>query len=104
MAQRRRNLLIEWSLGLIIPLLVAGPICKRRIRVYSLMFTCPKDYVNENSRFQVLEGTGCGDAAPVSILNILVLQSWAVTAPLLSITVYYRRSHMIAESSQSHAD
>lgn len=31
--QRRRNLAIEWTLGLIVPLIMAGPICELSIVV-----------------------------------------------------------------------
>ncbi|VDB95786.1 unnamed protein product [Peniophora sp. CBMAI 1063] len=72
-AARRRNLAIEWALGLGIPLLVAGPLY----------------YVVQALRFEVDEGFGCGDGSDGSILTILLLNSWTVLPPLVSITMYY---------------
>ncbi|VDB93577.1 unnamed protein product [Peniophora sp. CBMAI 1063] len=57
----RKALLIEWTLGLVIPLLVAGPLY----------------YVEQIARFQ--------------ILDMLILQSWNIIPPLLSVTIYYPR-------------
>ncbi|VDB92187.1 unnamed protein product [Peniophora sp. CBMAI 1063] len=70
---RRRNLAIEWGLGLGIPLLVAGPFY----------------YVVQWLRFEVDEGFGCSNTPDNSILGILLLNSWNVLPPLMSITVYY---------------
>ncbi|VDB87013.1 unnamed protein product [Peniophora sp. CBMAI 1063] len=72
-AARRRDLAIEWVLGLGIPVLVAGPLY----------------YVVQALRFLVTEGFGCGNYSDESILSILLLNSWSVTLPLVSITVYY---------------
>ncbi|VDB92170.1 unnamed protein product [Peniophora sp. CBMAI 1063] len=72
-AARRRNLGIEWALGLGIPVLVAGPFY----------------YVVQVARFQVVEGSGCTNVPDGSILTILLIYSWSVLPPLVSITVYY---------------
>ncbi|VDB95777.1 unnamed protein product [Peniophora sp. CBMAI 1063] len=72
-AARHRNLAIEWGLGLGIPLLVAGPLY----------------YVAQGARFKVDEGFGCFNPPDGSILGVLLLQSWTVLPPLVSITVYY---------------
>ncbi|KZV73945.1 STE3-domain-containing protein [Peniophora sp. CONT] len=72
---KRWDRVIEWILGLGIPVLVAGP-------VY---------YVNQNARFQVLEGFGCTNTMAGSILAILLVRSWSVIPPLLSIALYYSR-------------
>ncbi|VDB95781.1 unnamed protein product [Peniophora sp. CBMAI 1063] len=84
---RRRDLAIEWTLGLGIPLLVAGPIY----------------YVVQGTRFEVLEGFGCTDAADSSILSILLIYSWTVLPPLVSITVYYRVSAHVARIFYRHS-
>ncbi|VDB95527.1 unnamed protein product [Peniophora sp. CBMAI 1063] len=70
---RRRDLAIEWALGLGIPLLVAGPLY----------------YVVQWYRFEVIEGFGCAESSDGSILNILLLKSWTVIPPLVSVTFYY---------------
>ncbi|VDB92186.1 unnamed protein product [Peniophora sp. CBMAI 1063] len=72
-AARHRNLAIEWALGLGIPLLVAGPFY----------------YIVQGARFEVKEGVGCTNAPESSMLSILLLNSWNVLPPLVSITVYY---------------
>lgn len=48
------------------------------------------DYVVQSARFSVEEGFGCRTAPDFSILSALILQSWSVMAPLISISVYYR--------------
>ncbi|VDB95521.1 unnamed protein product [Peniophora sp. CBMAI 1063] len=72
-AARRRDLAIEWALGLGIPLLVAGPLY----------------YVVQELRFEILEGFGCTNSSDASILAILLINTWNVLPPLVSITVYY---------------
>ncbi|KZV60717.1 fungal pheromone STE3G-protein-coupled receptor, partial [Peniophora sp. CONT] len=73
---KRRNLVIEWTLGLGIPVLVAGPLY----------------YIVQAHRFVVAAGFGCGSTTDFSILGILLTTSWAVTPSLVSITIYYRES------------
>ncbi|VDB95169.1 unnamed protein product [Peniophora sp. CBMAI 1063] len=72
---RRLNLIVEWSLGLVIPLLVAGPLY----------------YINQGVRFEVLEGFGCTNRLDLSILELLTIQSWILVPPLISIVFYYPR-------------
>ncbi|VDB95774.1 unnamed protein product [Peniophora sp. CBMAI 1063] len=72
-AARRRNVVFEWALGLGIPLLVAGPFY----------------YVVQAARFEVDEGWGCSAPSDNSILSILLLYTWNVLPPLVSITTYY---------------
>ncbi|KZV71170.1 fungal pheromone STE3G-protein-coupled receptor [Peniophora sp. CONT] len=72
-AARRWELMVEWTLGLVIPILVMGPIY----------------YVNQGSRFVVFEGFGCQNAEETSILQILTEQSWTIVPPLISIICYY---------------
>ncbi|KZV66759.1 STE3-domain-containing protein [Peniophora sp. CONT] len=72
-AARRWDLTLEWTLGLIIPILVAGPIY----------------YVNQAAQFQVIEGSGCKAAEDPSILDTIILQSWTIVPPLISVIFYY---------------
>ncbi|VDC01593.1 unnamed protein product [Peniophora sp. CBMAI 1063] len=72
-AAKRKELAIEWTLGLVIPLVVAGPLY----------------YVVQWPRFQVEEGFGCDNSSDGSILKILLLDSWNVVPPLVSIVIYY---------------
>ncbi|VDC00339.1 unnamed protein product [Peniophora sp. CBMAI 1063] len=74
-ATRRWDLAVEWTLGLGIPLLVAGPFY----------------YVNQNARFEILEGFGCTNTMQGSILEILLVRSWSIMPPLLSVALYYSR-------------
>ncbi|VDB87009.1 unnamed protein product [Peniophora sp. CBMAI 1063] len=70
---RRRNIAIEWTLGLGIPLLVAGPFY----------------YVVQWSRFEIVGGFGCNNSPDASILAILLIKSWTVIPSLVSIIVYF---------------
>ena len=56
------------------------------------MVTLVSDYIVQGARFEVLAGFGCGDSSDNSVLNILLIGSWSVIIPLLSVTVYYRMS------------
>ncbi|KZV69827.1 fungal pheromone STE3G-protein-coupled receptor, partial [Peniophora sp. CONT] len=47
-------------------------------------------YVNQGSRFEVIEGFGCASADITSILDIMIDQSWGVVPPLISTLFYYR--------------
>ncbi|VDB95830.1 unnamed protein product [Peniophora sp. CBMAI 1063] len=58
-SKRRWDLVVEWTLGLIVPMLVAGPIY----------------YANQGTRFGVLEGFGCATGEQLSILKILTWDS-----------------------------
>ncbi|KZV66555.1 STE3-domain-containing protein [Peniophora sp. CONT] len=70
---KRINLIIEWTLGLVIPLLVAGPLF----------------YVVQRVRFQVWEGFGCSYGTDPSVLTVLLITSWLFLPPLISVVVYY---------------
>ncbi|KZV65953.1 STE3-domain-containing protein [Peniophora sp. CONT] len=70
---RRRNFAIEWAMGLVIPVLVAGPLY----------------YIVQPLRFEVDEGFGCGNSVDGSILDTLLTRSWAVIPPLMSVILYY---------------
>ncbi|KZV71184.1 STE3-domain-containing protein [Peniophora sp. CONT] len=72
-AARRWDLALEWTLGLIIPILVAGPIY----------------YVNQGARFQVIEAFGCRTAGELSILDVIIEDSWVIVPPLVSVVFYY---------------
>ncbi|VDB91222.1 unnamed protein product [Peniophora sp. CBMAI 1063] len=74
-AARRKNLAIEWTLGFVIPVLVAGPIY----------------YTVQVARFEVNEGFGCGNVLDGSILNIILLKPLSVIPPLISLLIYYPR-------------
>ncbi|KZV66401.1 STE3-domain-containing protein [Peniophora sp. CONT] len=69
------NTVIEWTLGLAIPIIVAGPFY----------------YTVQSYRFYVFEGFGCVNSLDGSILSILLIWSWNVIPPLLSVIIYYPR-------------
>ena len=85
---------MEWTLGLVIPLLVAGGLCKSLSGIlHSRNVTnLYQDYVVQILRFQVDEGFGCTNSVDTSILTILLINSWSVIIPLLSLVIYYRAS------------
>ena len=56
------------------------------------MLTPVSDYIVQAARFEVLAGFGCGDSSDNSALALLLLNSWFVILPLISVTVYYRMS------------
>lgn len=78
---------------------MAGPICESPLpgvlRVRKPIST-HVDYVNQDARFQIIEGFGCGTADELSILDTIIVESWSVIPPLISIVFYYR------ELSYSH--
>ena len=80
-------MLIEWVLGLAIPLLVAGPLCESTFGWHRIILNLYADYVVQILRFQVDEGFGCANDQDNSILGILILGSWSVIPPLLSVFV-----------------
>ena len=43
---------------------------------------------------ELLEGFGCGDAIASSIFEIIIMQSWSITPPLLSVLIYCRTSFL----------
>ncbi|KZV66104.1 fungal pheromone STE3G-protein-coupled receptor [Peniophora sp. CONT] len=71
---RRLDLIIDWTLGLAIPLLVTG---------LSVLI--------QDARFTVLEGFGCSNSLAPSGVWILLVQTWSIVPPLISITFYYRK-------------
>ncbi|KZV71179.1 STE3-domain-containing protein [Peniophora sp. CONT] len=72
-SEKRWDLAVEWILSVIIPILIGGPIF----------------YINQSARFFVFEGFGCAAAEEASILDLLIMGSWAVLPPLVSIIFYY---------------
>lgn len=83
--------MFEWALGLGLPLIVAGPLCElaENCTVSSLTDAVP-DYLVQDTRFKIFEGFGCNDSPSWSILALMLLPSWSVIPPLVSISVYYR--------------
>ncbi|KZV72017.1 STE3-domain-containing protein [Peniophora sp. CONT] len=71
--KRRRDYAVEWTLGLAVPILIAGPLY----------------YIVQDTRFIVIAGFGCTSSTTDSILTLLVIQIWFMIPPLLSITFYY---------------
>ncbi|KZV63370.1 hypothetical protein PENSPDRAFT_589982 [Peniophora sp. CONT] len=60
---------------------------------FSFAYVCAlntaQDYVVQQLRFQVFAASGCQNAPDNSVLGILLIFSWAVVPPMLSITFYY---------------
>ncbi|VDC02673.1 unnamed protein product [Peniophora sp. CBMAI 1063] len=70
---KRWNMAIDWTSGLLVPLVVAGPFY----------------YIVQGYRFHVVEGFGCTNSQIWSILTILLMQLWNIIPPLISVTLYY---------------
>ncbi|KAI0030274.1 GPCR fungal pheromone mating factor, partial [Vararia minispora EC-137] len=66
------DLVVEWGLGLFLPLLIAGPIY----------------YFLQQARFIIVEGFGCANAVEGSSLQILLTESCKIVLPLISILFY----------------
>ena len=93
-AQKRRDLEIEWILGLVIPVLVSGLLCmaSHSRALYESTLIPPSDYTVQEARFEVVGGFGCQTAGASTIPGIVLIYSWSVIPPLVSIVVYYRES------------
>ena len=63
-----------------------------------------KDYIVQWPRFQVDEGFGCGTSPDGSVLSILLVYSWTVLLPLISVVVYYRASRPSAQALYVHQE
>ncbi|VDB84969.1 unnamed protein product [Peniophora sp. CBMAI 1063] len=74
-AQRRRDLIFEISIGIILPALCAGPLY----------------YVVQPSRFSVIEAFGCADVIAMNGVTLLAIYSWLLVLPLFSIVFYFPR-------------
>ena len=83
---------IEWTLGLVVPLLVAGPLCEPLRLLDAHRAKCLLDYIVQGARFVVEEGFGCTDIPDGSGLTILFFNSWSLIPPLISVIFYYRAS------------
>ena len=55
-----------------------------------IFLSSPPDYVVQNLRFEIEEGFGCTNGLDGSILSVLLINSWDVVPPLLSVIFYYR--------------
>ena len=79
---------------MVIPLLVAGPLCELLIVTPDALHSTvlSSDYIDQSSRFEIDEGFGCTNAADDSILGLLIFDSWSIILPLISIIFYYRES------------
>ena len=56
------------------------------------MLTPVSDYIVQDARFQVLAGFGCTNVPDNAVFSVLLLYTWPVILPLISITIYYRMS------------
>ncbi|KAI0036394.1 pheromone A receptor-domain-containing protein [Vararia minispora EC-137] len=63
---------VEWSIGLGLPLLVAGVFY----------------YIVQNARFAILEGSGCGNTIEVSGVSVIAINSWLIILPCTSVFFY----------------
>lgn len=92
--QQRRNTAIEWTLGLAVPIIFAGPGCESYCEHIRHTAHPVVDYIVQGVIFQVIEGVGCADALDDSVLSILLIWSWNITPPLILVTVYYHASRI----------
>ena len=53
------------------------------------------DYVVQASRFAELEDLGCSNDVVNSVLEILIIDSWQITLPLLSALFYCREFYPV---------
>ncbi|VDB92345.1 unnamed protein product [Peniophora sp. CBMAI 1063] len=72
---KRSDIIIEWFLGLGLPLLVAGPFY----------------YIVQTKRFEILEGFGPSGSSSSTVLAILLVSQWSISLPLISILFYFPR-------------
>ncbi|VDC05733.1 unnamed protein product [Peniophora sp. CBMAI 1063] len=86
--KRRIDRLIEWTLGFVIPALVAGPMY----------------YVAQQRRFVVIEGIGCVNSTTDDGILFLLLYPWTIAPPLLSAIIYYPRIVWILHRRHTELD
>ena len=56
------------------------------------VLTLMPDYIVQDARFQAIAGFGCTNAQDNVVLSLLLVYTWPVILPLISITIYYRMS------------
>ena len=89
--QRRLDAIIEWTLALVIPVLIAGPLCGLSLdRCYLQTIDNIPDYIVQACRFEVVEGLGCMNTPDNGVLALLLVRGTDILMPSLSIAVYYR--------------
>jgi hypothetical protein len=49
----------------------------------------------QTAQFEVIETLGCFTASGQDVLSLLIVESWAVTLPLISLVFYWRKSALI---------
>ena len=90
--QRYLDTLFTISVGLVLPLFVAGVLCQFRFIDVSYH---PDEslavYIVQPRRFGVFEEVGCVGFIDNSVLFILLIDGWPVVLPLISATVYCRK-------------
>lgn len=50
-----------------------------------------KDYIVQSGRYQILEELGCNDVEDFSGLSLILIQSWTVIFPFISLVFYARK-------------
>ncbi|KAI0031635.1 GPCR fungal pheromone mating factor [Vararia minispora EC-137] len=78
--EKRVDLCIELGMGLVFPGIVVGVFCSLTLPLY----------IVQGSRFQIYEGFGCQSAVNVDVVELLLIESWGLTLPLISIVLYSR--------------
>ncbi|KAI0031602.1 GPCR fungal pheromone mating factor, partial [Vararia minispora EC-137] len=51
----------------------------------------PLDYILQRARFIIMEGFGCTSAAAIAGLEFVLIESWRISLPLISVLVYAPR-------------
>lgn len=55
-----------------------------------LVLTRGKDYIVQGARYQIVEELGCNGTEDYSGVSVLLVDSWTITLPTISL-VYYTR-------------
>jgi hypothetical protein len=83
--------------GIGLPTIVAGLFCSYSLQDFfpgaSAKLTVPvyKDYIVQAARFQIVSGFGCVYTTKPDAVELMLVRSWSIILPLVSVMFYFRK-------------